>query len=448
MSNILKRKAVSQFHEWKINKHGRTALLVEGARRVGKSFAVEQFAKIEYKSYILIDFAHVSKNVISVFEENANDLDLFFNKLSALYGIKLFKRKSLFIFDEVQLYPKARQLIKYLVADGRYDYIETGSLISIKRNISDIVIPSEEQKITMYPLDFEEFLWAMGNETLADYIRNCFVKKISMENLHKTAMDFFRQYMLVGGMPQAVLEYIKSKNFESVDEVKRNILELYKNDVAKYAGVYANKVRSIFNSIPSQLSQHEKKFVLASLKKEARLRDYDDSFVWLEESKVVNICYNNTDPNVGLGLNQEQTTIKCYMADTGLLFSLAFSDQLLLENEVYKSILFDKLGINEGMFFENIVSQMLSSNNHKLYFYSRSDNENADNRMEIDFLIRQKNKICPVEVKSSAYQKHSSLDKFCRKFSKNLGAKYIIYTKDLKEQDSILFIPVYMTMCL
>lgn len=448
MAYTLKRKAVSQFHEWKINKQGRTALLVEGARRVGKSFAVEQFAKTEYKSYILIDFAHIPKDVISVFDENTTDLDLFFNKLSALYGIKLFKRKSLFIFDEVQLYPKARQLIKYLVSDGRYDYIETGSLISIKRNITDIVIPSEEQKITMYPLDFEEFLWAMGNETLSDYIKNCFEKKLPMENLHKTAMDLFRQYMLVGGMPQAVLEYIKSKNFESVDEVKRNVLDLYRNDVVKFAGVYANKVKSIFDLIPSQLSRHEKKFVLASLQKNAKFRDYDDSFIWLEESKVVNICYNNTDPNVGLGLNQEQTTMKCYMADTGLLFSLAFSDQLLLENEVYKSILFDKLGINEGMFFENIVSQMLSSNNHKLYFYSRSDNENADNRMEIDFLIRQKNKICPVEVKSSAYQKHSSLDKFCRKFSKNLGAKYIIYTKDLKEQDSILFIPVYMTMCL
>ncbi len=445
---VLRRKILDYFHNWKENRQGTTALLIEGARRVGKSYAAKVFAESAYKSYILIDFANAKKSVRQIFEEDSSDLDLFFNKLSALYGVKLYPRNSLFIFDEVQLFPPARQLIKYLVADGRFDYIETGSLLSIKRNVSEIVIPSEEESVIMHPLDFEEFLWAMGNDTLGDFIRECFEKEHPLGSLHKTAMDYFRQYMLVGGMPQSVLTYVQTKNFENSDRIKRDILKLYQNDIGKYAGVYAAKVRSIFSQIPSQLSRHEKRFMLASLKKEARMRDYEDAFLWLDDAKVASICFNNTDPNVGLGLDEEHSTLKCYLLDTGLLFSLAFADQTALQEDVYRAILFDKLEINEGMFFENMVAQMLSAGGHSLYFYSRVDNQNAENRIEIDFLIRRGAGICPVEAKSAYYQKHSSLDKFLKKFSRRTKEGIIIYTKDFKKEGAVTYLPVYMTSCL
>lgn len=445
----LRRKIYQKMKDWKESDAGKTALLIEGARRVGKSFIVEQFGAREYQSCLMIDFANVEKEVIDLFEYEFSDLDLFFTKLAVLKGKKLYKRESLIVFDEIQMYPKARQLIKYLVADGRYDYIETGSLISLKRNIRNIVLPSEERHIMMQPLDFEEFLWAMGDEITAGYIANCFERREPLgEAIHRKTMNVFRQYMLVGGMPQAVLEYIETKDFERTDRVKRNILSLYRNDVSKFAGGYESKVLAIFDGIPAQLSRHEKKYKLASIEKEARFRDYEDAFMWLDEAEVINTCFNNMDPNVGLGLNVDRLTLKCYMADTGLLFSHAFSDQELTEEEVYKAILFDRLELNEGMFFENVVAQMLRANGNKLFFYSRSDNQDAMNRMEIDFLIRRNRKICPIEVKSSLYKKHASLDKFITRYSSKIGDKFIIYTKDFKNEDGILHIPVYMTMCL
>lgn len=377
------------------------------------------------------------------------DLNCFFEKLSLFYGVKLYERDSLIIFDEVQLYPKARQLIKHLVADGRFDYLETGSLITLKKNTKDIVIPSEEECINMYPLDFEEFLWAQGDDMTYDYVRRCFEKQVPLgEAIHRKVMNMFRRYMLVGGMPQAVIEYLEHNDFESTDKIKRQILKLYRDDVTKFADGYESKVLAIFDGVPSQLSKHEKKYKLSSLKKEAKFRDYEDSFMWLDDAKVINVCFNSCDPNVGLRLNEDRLTLKCYMADTGLLFSHTFSDTELTEDEIYKAILFDRLSINEGMFLENIVAQMLVSRGYHLFFYSRNDREDKNNRMEIDFLIRKGKKICPLEVKSSAYNKHSSLDKFANKFSGKVGNKFIVYTKDLKCEDDIVYLPIYMMLCL
>lgn len=445
----LRRVVYQRMKQWKQESAGQTALLLEGARRVGKSYLAKRFGEQEYRSCLMIDFSNISEQVLDVFDHDAADLDLFFNKLSVFYSVKLYQRESLIIFDEVQMYPKARQMIKHLVADGRYDYLETGSLITLKQNVEGIVIPSEEDHLTVYPLDFEEFLWAVDEEVTADYIKTCFEKRQSLgEALHRKVMNLFRQYMLVGGMPQAVLEYVETKDFERTDRVKRRILTLYRNDVTKFAKGYESKVLSIFDGIPSQLSKHEKKYSLASIQKEARFREYEDAFIWLDEAMIIDTCFNSTDPGIGLELNTERMTLKCYMADTGLLFSHAFSDQELMEEEVYKAILFDRLGLNEGMFLENIVAQMLTSRGHKLFFYSRSDRENAENRMEIDFLIRRKRKICPVEVKSSSYQSHRSLDKFQKKFAGKLGDAYVIYTKDLRVDGDVTYLPVYMTMCL
>lgn len=445
----LKRKIYEKLVNWKRESQGTSSVLIEGARRVGKSYIAKTFGKQEYKSYLLIDFSNISDDVLDVFEHDKTNLDLFFNKLSIFYNVKLYLRESLIIFDEVQMYPKARQLVKHLVEDGRYDYLETGSLISLRQNIQNIVLPSEEEHFKMNPLDFEEYLWAMGEKMMADYIRNCFEKKIPLgDAFHRKVMNQFRQYMLVGGMPQAVLEYITTKDFEKTDIVKRRILTLYRNDVTKFAKGYESKVLSIFDGIPSQLSKHEKKYNLASIEKQARFREYEDSFMWLEEADIINICFNSTDPNVGLGLNAERMTLKCYMADTGLLFSHAFSDKELTEDSIYKSILFDKLELNEGMFLENIVAQMLVSCGYRLFFYSKNDRINADNRMELDFLIQKDKKISPLEVKSGKYQTHTSLDKCKKKFGKKIGTRYIIYTKDLRVEDDIVYLPVYMTMCL
>lgn len=445
----LKRKAYTRLCQWKKESRGTTALLLEGARRVGKSHIAEEFAKREYKSYLLIDFSNTSKQILDVFENDTMDFKLFFNKLSVFYGVKLYERESLIIFDEVQMYPKARQLIKHLVADGRYDYLETGSLITLKQNVEQIVIPSEEERVSMYPLDFEEFLWALGDEVTASYVRECFERMCPLgEALHRKTMNLFRQYMLVGGMPQAVIAYVETGDFEQTDKVKRRILELYRNDVTKFAKGYESKVLSIFDGIPAQLSRHEKKYKLSSIQKEARFRDYEDAFMWLDEAMIINTCFNSTDPGAGLQLNKERMTLKCYMADTGLLFSHAFYENETTDNEVYKAILFDRMELNEGMFMENIVAQMLRAGGHRLFFYSRYDNENAQNRMELDFLIRKGRKICPVEVKSSKYNKHASLNKFRDKFHSKVGQSYIIYTKDLKVEDGIAYLPIYMVMFL
>ncbi|MDD3192459.1 MAG: AAA family ATPase [Oscillospiraceae bacterium] len=446
---MLKRKIYEQLLDWKHKSDGQTAILIDGARRVGKSYIAELFATQEYKSHIIIDFGNAPQEILDLFANESSDLDLFFSKLSAFYSTVLHKRQSLIVFDEIQQFPRARQLIKYLVADGRYDFLETGSLIRLKKNTENIIIPSEEEHIEMFPMDFEEFLWAMGDEATVPLIQKCFnAKKPLGQTLHRKIMNDFRQYVLVGGMPQSVLAYQNGKDFAASDEAKRRILRLYRDDVSKFADGYEEKVYAVFDGIPGQLSKKEKKYTLSSISRNARFRAYEDSFIWLNEAMVVNACFNATDPNVGLALSADHSTEKCYMADTGLLVTHTFMDSSFTDNELYKAILFDKIDINEGMIMENVVAQMLRRNGHKLYFYSRSDSTNRENHMEIDFLVTEKKKISPIEVKSANYRSHSSLDKFRKKFSSKIGASYILYPKDVMEKDGILHLPLYMAMFL
>ena len=378
----MRRKVYDELIKWKKESNGKVALLIDGARRIGKSYIAEQFAKENYKSYILIDFNKVGKDVKELFDNYLDNLDMFFMYLSSYYKTDLYERDTLIIFDEVQLYPRARSAIKYLVADGRYDYIETGSLISIKKNVEDILIPSEERHLNMYPMDFEEFLWANENNNLMDLIRKCFEEKKPLGQLmHREAMDYFKQYLIVGGMPQAVETYIKTKSFKEVDLIKRDILNLYKDDIVKYSGDDSIKVQSIFEEIPSQLQKHEKRFSFNSMQKDARYRDYKDAFFWLQESMIVNIAFNTTEPNIGLRLNRESSALKCYMGDTGLLLSLAFDEKGLVDEEIYRKILFNKLTFNEGMIMENIVAQMLTATGKKLYFYFNYDKQNSANNI-------------------------------------------------------------------
>lgn len=446
----MKRKIYSKLLDWKNNRQGEIALLIEGARRIGKSYIVEEFAKNEYESYILIDFNKVEPRVKRWFVDYMEDLDTFFEMLQQHYHVKLIPRKSLIIFDEVQLYPRARAAIKYLVADRRFDYLETGSLISIKKNVKNIVIPSEERPIQMYPMDFEEFLWAMGNETLMPFLQKQYEAGKPMKELHREAMDMFRRYMLVGGMPQAVEKYVLTRDVEQVDAIKRDILAIYRNDIRKYAGRLAMKVESIFDEMPAQLMRNERKFRLADLKTDARMRDYETAFMWLSDAKIVNCCYNTTAPNIGLKLNMDRTTLKCYMADTGLLISHAFDEKQLVSNEMYSKLLMDKLEVNAGMLIENIVAQMLAAAGHKLYFYSNSDNEDAENRMEIDFLIRKdkvtsRHNIIPLEAKSSSGYITTSLKKCMRKFGEFVTLPTVLHTSDARMEDGIRYLPLYMT---
>ena len=450
----MRRKIYDKLVKWKNDSNGKTALLTYGARRTGKSYIVEEFAKENYKSYILLDFNRVPEEIKKLFDLYLDDLDSLFLYLSNYYNVKLYERDSLIIFDEVQLYPRARSAIKYLVADGRYDYIETGSLVSIKENVSDILIPSEEQHLKMYPMDFEEFLWAMGNDNLMNLIRKCFNEKKALgEVFHRKAMDYFRQYMIVGGMPQAVEEYVNSKDFNKVDQIKRNILDLYRDDIVKHAGKYSLKVRNIFDEIPSQLQKHEKKFKITSLDKNAKTRDYEDAFLWLDDAMIVNQAFNTTEPSLGLSLNLDSTFYKCYMADTGLLISHSFDENGIVSEEIYKKILFDKLEYNGGMILENVVAQMLVSSGHKLYFYSNSSRDSSDDRMEIDFfisksLITNRHNISPIEVKSCKNYTLTSLNKFIKKYNNYLANSYVIHTGDYRENGGITYLPVYMTILL
>ncbi len=374
--------------------------------------------------------------------------------LASFYNVKLYERETLIIFDEVQLFPRARSAIKYLVTDGRYDYIETGSLMSIKKNVRDIVIPSEEHHIRMYPLDFEEFMWALENETLMDFIRICFKEKMPLgQALHRKAMDYLRQYLIVGGMPQAVEAYIQTRDFDRVDRVKRDILDLYRADIVKHAEGYEMKVEQIFDDIPAQLQKHDKKFRLSSLKKEARFRDYEDALFWLNDAMIVNTAYNTTAPNIGLKLNMDRMTLKCYMADTGLLISHAFDENGIVSEELYKKLLFDKLEVNKGMIVENIVAQMLTAGGRKLYFYSNSSRDDASSRMKIDFLIAKskisnRHNISPIEVKSSKNYTLSSIRKFMVKYGEQLHVPYVLHTGDLKVEAGITYLPLYMAALL
>ena len=446
----MKRKIYNKLLEWKHESNGEYALLIDGARRVGKSYIVRQFAEKEYRSYVILDFNLVSKSIKDLFENDLDNLDRFFTYLSNYTGKTLYTRDTLIVFDEVQQYPKARAAIKYLVKDGRYDYIETGSLISIKKNVEGIVIPSEEEHIKMFPMDFEEFLWAMGEEMLMPFIKDCFERKKPLGQLmHRRAMDYFRLYMIVGGMPQAVEKYVETRDFAKVDKLKRRILELYRSDISKYAKGYDTKVKSIFEEIPSQLQKHEKKFRLSALKEGARARDYETAFFWLDDAMIINSCYNTTEPNVGMNLNKDTNTMKCYMADTGLLISHAFDANEIVSEDLYRKILLDKLEMNSGMIVENIVAQMLRTAGHKLFFYSNSSMTDKDSRMEIDFLIAKskittRHNISPIEVKSSARYTLTSLRKCIAKYGSCLSTAYVIHPADLKEEENIVFLPLYM----
>ncbi len=451
---LFKRKIYSALLKWKKECNGSRALLIEGARRVGKSTVAEEFAKNEYARYLVIDFAKVEDEVKSYFRKYLNDIDTLFMMLQAHFGVTLEKRNSLIIFDEVQMFPQARAAVKYLVEDGRYDYLETGSLISIKENVKDIVIPSEERHISMYPMDYEEFALALGEEELVKYIKKCYEEKIPLERaLHNKAMLLFKEYLLVGGMPMSVLAFIKNnKSLEKADIEKRDILALYREDIMKIKTQYRSKVLAIFDQIPSLLSRHEKRVVFNEIDAGSSAIKYEDTFFWLGDSAICNECFLTGEPNVGLSLNESRAYIKCYMGDTGLLVSHAFDENRILEENVYKLILTDKLSLNEGMLYENAIAQMLVANGHKLYFYTHYSPEKHRNDIEIDFIIARgwklQYKICPIEVKSSPKYTTISLDRFREKFKDRIGESYIIHPRNLLLKDGIVAIPPYMAWLL
>lgn len=450
----MKRKMTEFLNDWKLKSNGTSALLIQGARRVGKSYIVENFARSSYRSYILIDFNKADDTVRDIFEHDLDNMDMLFQKLSTLYNTKLYPRESLIIFDEVQLFPRARSAIKYLVEDGRFDYIETGSLISIRKNVEGILIPSEEDTVNMYPMDFEEFLWALGNETMYPMITTCYEKKKPLgQALHRKAMDLFRLYLIVGGMPQAVKAYVDTHDFDIVDAAKRRILKLYREDIRKHAKGYEMKVEAIFDEIPSQLRNQNQHFKLSSLEKGARFENYRDAMFWLSDAMIINNCYNSTEPNIGLNLNRDRTLLKCYMGDTGLLVSHCFDEKGIVSEEIYKKLLLDKLEVNLGMIMENIVAQMLTTSGHKLFFYANTSRNDAESRMEIDFLITKSNisnrhNISPIEVKSGKNYTLSSINKFRRKYNEQLHTPFVLHTSDLKVEDGVVYLPLYMTALL
>ncbi|MBP5136649.1 MAG: ATP-binding protein [Paludibacteraceae bacterium] len=443
MKRAFKRKLYSKLLEWKNSQNGKTAMLVEGARRVGKSTLVEQFAQNEYESYILIDFNEASEDVKSLFN-NLMDKDFIFLQLQTIYNVVLKERKSVIIFDEVQNCPAARQAIKYLVKDGRYDYIETGSLISIKKNTKSITIPSEEERVTLYPMDFEEFRWALGDEATIPLLRTFYEKKLPLDNAHREKMRDFRLYMLVGGMPQAVEAYIETNNFSRVDIVKRNIIKLYQDDFQKLDP--SGRLETLFMEIPSQLSQTSNRYKPYSV-----LGDVDENKLMellknLEDSKTTLFSYHSNDPNVGMSLTKDISKFKIFCADTGLFVTLAFWDKSHTENVIYQKLLNDKLSSNLGYVYENIIAQMLTAAGNKLFYYTWAKDETHN--YEIDFLLSHGSKICPIEVKSSGYNTHASLDAFCEKFSSKIENRYLIYTKDMKKDKETNLLPVYMTQFL
>lgn len=451
---IFKRKIYAKIAAWKANTKGTKALFIEGARRVGKSTIVEEFARNEYKSYILIDFNDAGEAVKEAFLNYLQDLDTFFMILSTAYKTILHPGESVLIFDEIQQFPKARQSLKRLVKDGRFDYIETGSLVSIRENVQDITIPSEERRIEMYPMDFEEFCQAMGEESMAEYIRKCFETGMPLtEQLHRKAMLLYRQYLIVGGMPQSVAAYLKNnRSFQKADEEKRDILALYRDDIMKIETKYQSRVLSIFDQIPAFLSRHEKRVILSDIEMGGSFAKFNDTFFWLDNSMIANECFNCTDPNVGLALNEDRTYLKCYMGDTGLLVSHAFTEAEIETEDLYRQLLLGRLSINEGMIFENAVMQALVCSGYKPFFYTHYNAEKHRNDIEIDFLISNKSKtkykIHPIEVKSTDKYNITSLKKFAEKFQSRIGQAYVIDTKNYRKQDGILYIPAYMTMCL
>lgn len=446
---MIKRKIYQKILRWKESTNGTKALLIEGARRIGKSTIAEEFGKKEYKSYILIDFNKATKKTMESFED-LNNLDVFFQTIMLEYNTRLFERESLIIFDEIQKFPKAREAVKYLVADGRYDYIETGSLISIRENVDNITIPSEERKIKMFPVDFEEFMLYMNEELLLEYIKKCLEMKQPLDQkMHQKAMHIFKEYMLVGGMPQAVVAFKENaRDFAAADIEKRDILSLYRDDIKKAAKRYNSRVSAIFENIPAYLSTHEKRVVLSEIESNATFAQYDDPFFWLDDSMICNLCYKCNDPNVGFSLNKNESFVKCYMGDTGLLVSHAFNENEIMEQQLYKQIMNEKLSLNQGMIYENMISQMIVAMGRKLYFYTRYNEEKHRNDIEIDFLLSNESKMnfrmYPIEVKSSKNYSAISLDKFKQLYEKKIALSYIVHPKNLLVDGEIIKIPPYM----
>lgn len=452
---MFRRKAYDKLVEWKRSSGGHTAMLIEGARRVGKSTIAEEFARNEYNSYALMDFTKVGDEFRRTLLDTRGDLDSFFLYLSAMLGVTLTERKSLVIFDEVQLFPPAREFIKHLVADGRYDFIETGSLISLNENVKGILIPSEEESMKMGPLDFEEFLWAMGEEALAQMITNSFASGSPLpDSLHRKASRLWREYVLVGGMPQSVTAYAPNRDMAAADRAKRMVLKIYREDIEKYGGTAAKRIRAVFDAIPGQLSKHEKRLVYTQVENGSRSRDFMTAFSWMREAATVNLCTLAEDPSIGLALSADDATVKCYMADTGLLSTMAFSASGSALPEVYRQVLLGADGVNEGMLAENAVAQQLTASGHDLYFYSKSSSIREE-RMEIDFLIirpypdaAMKPRVSPVEVKSGKRYSTVSLDKFHAKFTQRAGEEYVLHPRQMSQDGIRRFLPLYMSFCL
>ena len=446
---MFRRKAYDKLVEWKRSSGGHTAMLIEGARRVGKSTIAEEFARNEYNSYALVDFTKVGDEFRRTLLDTRGDLDSFFLYLSAMLGVTLTERKSLVIFDEVQLFPPAREFIKHLVADGRYDFIETGSLISLNENVKGILIPSEEESMKMGPLDFEEFLWAMGEEALAQMITNSFASGSPLpDSLHRKASRLWREYVLVGGMPQSVTAYAPNRDMAAADRAKRMVLKIYREDIEKYGGTAAKRIRAVFDAIPGQLSKHEKRLVYTQVENGSRSRDFMTAFSWMREAATVNLCTLAEDPSIGLALSADDATVKCYMADTGLLSTMAFSASGSALPEVYRQVLLGADGVNEGMLAENAVAQQLTASGHDLYFYSKSSSIREE-RMEIDFLIirpypdaAMKPRVSPVEVKSGKRYSTVSLDKFHAKFTQRAGEEYVLHPRQMSQDGIRRFLPL------
>lgn len=443
-----KRKIYDKMLDWKKNKAPDYALFLKGARRVGKTTLAKKLAREEYKSYILISFDKAPDSIKNLFVNSLEDLDDLFDKLQVHYKTRLYKGESLIILDEIQLFPLARQALKTLLDDKRYDYLETGSLASIKKKSKGILIPSEEYHLDVYPLDFEEFLWAIDDDVSFDVMKKHFDKNIPLGSLNKNFMNLYRKYMLVGGMPQSVKAYVKTKDFGEVDFAKQGILNLYEGDIDTQEEENPSTVKNFFWHIPSELSKHDKKYVLSHVNPNGRLREYKGPINWLNEAMIVNIAENVTDPSAAFNLSTTDPSFKCYMMDTGLLVSLAYKNKDYLENDLYRAILFDKLHVNEGMIVENITAQILRSKGDLPYFYKKTDKEKKVTVMEVDFIIRRGNKIIPIEVKSSDADSIQSLKKFKETFSNRIGQQYILYDGDIKREGEITYLPYYMAMFL
>ncbi len=438
---IFRRKAYQKILQWKQESHGETALLIEGARRVGKSTLVRQFTQNEYKSFALFDFSKASKEEKALFED-LSDMDFFFTRLKLLKNITLYERESVIVFDEVQKYPIARQAIKALVEDGRYDYIETGSLISIHKNVENIIIPSEEEVLDLHPLDYEEFLWALGDTATMDLLREAFQKKRGFgDAVNRKLMRDFRLYMLVGGMPQSVSKYLETKDLAAVDKTKRSIIRLYRNDFQKIDKT--GKAMSLFMAIPSQLANNANRFQPTTVIDKTRAEQLDNLVFLMQDSKTVNVCYHANDPNVGFDLTTDRSAYKMFTVDTGLFVTLAFWNKNYTENIIYQKLLNDSLSANLGYVYENMVAQMLVAAGNRLFYYTFPDGNKHN--YEVDFLLSHTTKICPIEVKSEGYNTHRSLDEFCKKFSSRVGNRYLVYTKDFRKDGETLLVPVYMT---